>query len=97
MPSSACKRDYTIEGLRQNVPLSLAQVTILGNYNRTLRLMELYRNNVAYGSDTWKKSTSHQKVYSEIILPGGQYCAEGPGNCGSNYVIYCGDSLFTYQ
>ena len=61
--------DYTIDGLRDNLPIALAQVrstTILGCYNSCMKKMELYRQGVAYGSDQWKKLTSHQKIY----LPG---------------------------
>ena len=58
--------DYSLDGLRRNVPLALARVknsTILGNYNSCMRKMELYRQGVAYGSGEWKKLTSHQKAY----------------------------------
>lgn len=58
--------DYTIKGLRQNVPLALQHVkssTILGNFNSCMRMMELYRQGVAYGTGEWKQLTSHQKVY----------------------------------
>jgi hypothetical protein len=58
--------NYTIDGLRSNVPTSLASIaskTILGNYNSCLKKMELYRQGVAYGSGEWKSLTSHQKAY----------------------------------
>ena len=58
--------DYSIEGLRQTVPLSLTSVrpsTILANYKSCLRKMELYRIGVQYGTAEWKTLTSHQRVY----------------------------------
>lgn len=58
--------DYTFHGLQQNVPSALAHVnysTILGNYNRCMKVMELYRQGVAYGTGEWKRLTSHQKTY----------------------------------
>jgi len=58
--------DYTIEGLRENVPAALAHIsndTILACFNSCMRKMELYRQGVAYGSGEWKKLTSHQKPY----------------------------------
>jgi hypothetical protein len=59
--------NYTIDGLRENVPTALAHVaskTILGNFNSCLKKMDLYWRGVAYGSGEWKKLTSHQKTYS---------------------------------
>jgi hypothetical protein len=61
--------DYTIEGLRDNVPAALTHVnnsTILGCYRSCLKKMDLYRQGIVYGSGQWKKLTSHQKPY----LPG---------------------------
>jgi hypothetical protein len=58
--------DYTLDGLRRNVPLALGHVkhlTILANYHWCLRMMELYRQGVAYGTGEWKKLTSHQRAY----------------------------------
>jgi hypothetical protein len=58
--------DYTLDGLRRNVPLALAHVknsTILGNFNSCRKMMELYRQGITYGTGEWKKLTSHQKVY----------------------------------
>ena len=58
--------DYTLDGLRRNVPLALVHVknsTILGNFKSCMRMMELYRQGVAYGTGEWKKLTSHQRAY----------------------------------
>jgi hypothetical protein len=58
--------NYKIDGLRETVPASLAHVanrTILACHNSCLKKMELYREGVAYGSNAWKKLTSHQKPY----------------------------------
>ena len=58
--------DYSIEGLRSTVPLSMQHVrtsTILANYKSCLRKIELYRVGIQYGTSEWKKLTSHQKVY----------------------------------
>jgi hypothetical protein len=58
--------DYTIAGLRDNVPNALASVsnrTISACFNSCLRKMDLYRRGHAYGSVEWKQLTSHQKVY----------------------------------
>src|SRR6267378_1100305 len=52
--------DYTIAGLRENVPAALSHVknsTILANYNSCLKKMRLYQQGVAYGSGEWKKLT----------------------------------------
>jgi hypothetical protein len=60
------KCDYTIEGLRDNVPAALAHVsnrTISACFNSCMKKMDLYRRGLAYGSVEWKKLTSHQKVY----------------------------------
>ncbi len=61
--------DYSIEGLRQNVPNALASVknsTILSCSKSCLEKMDHYRRGIAYGSTEWKRLTSHQKIY----LPG---------------------------
>ena len=60
------KCDYTIEGLRDNVPAALAHVsnrTISACFNSCMKKMDLYRRGLTYGSVEWKKLTSHQKVY----------------------------------
>jgi transcription initiation factor IIE alpha subunit len=59
--------DYTIEGLQKHLPASLAHVrnnTILACYNSCMRKMDLYRQGVMYGSNEWKRLTSHQKPYA---------------------------------
>jgi transposase len=59
--------DYTIEGLREHVPASLAHVrnsTILACYWSCIKKMDLYRRGIAYGSKEWKSHTSHQKPYA---------------------------------
>jgi hypothetical protein len=59
--------EYSLEKLRVTVPAALSSVknsTILGNYERCRRKMELYRLGIAYGSREWQKKTSHQKTYS---------------------------------
>jgi len=60
--------EYSLEALRHLVPLALASVskeTILANYNRCQRKMDLYREDVLYGSQEWKKRTCHQKPYTK--------------------------------
>ena len=60
------KCNYTLDGLRRIVPLALAHVknsTILGNFDRCMRQMELYRQGIAYGTGEWTKLMSHQKAY----------------------------------
>jgi hypothetical protein len=51
--SSACEKLYN---------------TILGNCNSCMRMMELYRQGVAYGTGEWKKLTSHQKIYTPVRI-----------------------------
>src|SRR5467141_172319 len=58
--------DYTIAGLRENVPAALSHVknsTILANYNSCLKKMRLYKQGVAYGSGEWKKLTYDSVKY----------------------------------
>ena len=58
--------DYTLPGLRANVPLALENVkgkTILGNYRACLAKLDLHRQGVAYGSSEWRSRSSHQKPY----------------------------------
>jgi len=58
--------DYTFEGLLRHVPAALAHVknsTILGSFNKCMKMMEMYRQGIIYGSKEWKKLTSHQKAY----------------------------------
>ena len=55
------------EGLREDIPRALAQVkgsTILGYYISCLKKIELYRENIEYGTSEWKKFTSHQQTWA---------------------------------
>ncbi len=59
-----CHCKYTLDELRKDVPKVLKQVedsTILGHYKSCLKKMDLYRENVQYGTGEWKKLTSHKK------------------------------------
>jgi hypothetical protein len=59
--------DYTLDGLRRNVPAALAHVkssTILGNYHNCMKLMDLYRQGITYGTKEWKSLASHKMVYA---------------------------------
>ncbi len=58
-----CK--YTIDVLREDVPKALSLIKssiILGHYKRCLKKIDLYREKVVYGTDEWKKLTSHKKT-----------------------------------
>lgn len=60
--------EYSLEKLRTRVPEALASVansTILGNYNRCREKMALYKAGIEYGSLEWRSKTSHQKTYSK--------------------------------
>ena len=59
-----CK--YTIEGLRENVLKALSLIkssTILRHYKSYLKKMDLYIEKVIYGTEEWKKLTSHKKTW----------------------------------
>jgi hypothetical protein len=58
--------DYTIEGLRENVPAALAHVsndTILACFKSCMRKMEFYGKELLMDQANGKKLTSHQKPY----------------------------------
>lgn len=49
---------YTCPSLVRTVPVALAQISdqlIWKYYQRTLRMMDAYRNNIVYGSEYFKK------------------------------------------
>ena len=55
-----CK--YSIEGLKENIFKSLAQVkgsTILGHYQNCLRQIDWYKKKIQYGTGEQKKLISH--------------------------------------
>jgi hypothetical protein len=59
--------EYSLDGLRKQVPLALASVsnhTILANYHRCQRKIQLYREGIVYGSPEWKARTTHHKPYT---------------------------------
>lgn len=56
--------EYSLNALRQRVPLALASVsnkTCLSYFYRCQRKMDLYREGLSYGSLPWKARTAHQK------------------------------------
>ncbi len=60
-----CHCKYTPDELREDVPKILKQVkssNILGHYKSCLKMMDLYRKKVQYGTYEWKKLTSHKKT-----------------------------------
>jgi len=62
--------EYTFEALVRVVPIALAQVSnelIFKYYQRVLRMMNAYRNNIAYGSEDFKRYvftrySSHRRI-----------------------------------
>ena len=61
-----CHCKYTIDGLREDIPKALSLIkssTILGHYKSCLKKIDLYREKVVYGTDEWKKLTSHKKTW----------------------------------
>ena len=60
------RRHYNIDGVREDVPKAFRLVKssiILGHYKSCLKKMNLYREKVVYGTDEWKKLTSHKKTW----------------------------------
>ena len=54
-------REHSLEGLRQTVPQALASVeqkTICGFFNRSMRILEAYRNGLQYGCEEFKNRVS---------------------------------------
>jgi hypothetical protein len=50
--------DYTLEGLRKTVPLALAAVerkSIWGFFNRSVRIIEAYRDGLKYGCEEFQE------------------------------------------
>lgn len=59
-----CK--YTLDGLKEDISYALSQAKgsiISEQYKSCLKKMDLYRENVQYGTGEQKKLTSHKKIW----------------------------------
>ena len=59
--------DCSLEGLRQTVPEALASVeqkTICGFFNRSMRIIEAYRDGLQYGCEEFKNRVykAHRRI-----------------------------------
>jgi len=62
--------EYSFPSLVRTVPVALAQISnqlIWKYYQRTLRMMDAYRNNIVYGSEDFRKHVytrylSHRRI-----------------------------------
>ena len=59
--------DYSLEGLRQTIPKALASVeqkTICVFFNRSMRIIEAYRDGLQYGCEEFKNRIykAHRRI-----------------------------------